>query len=206
LIPYLSLENEGTKQEESLDSKSDGEKAIISLIADIAYNLSIAKDFARDNDFLNSPGIVLIDELETHLHPNWQRQIIPILTSIFPAIQFFIATHSPQIVSSVNSESVFLCDNFNVDKVYLKTKGEDTNSLLKYIFNSTDRPEEYIGLLNRFNLLIEQKAPYADIEAIIREIANIESDDKSGTLSNLVGDLQLQLEAYKFDREYEENN
>ena len=158
LLPSIFLKNLDTKKEESLDNKSDGEKAIITLIADIAYNLSIAKDFSIDDDFLKSPGIVLIDEIETHLHPKWQREILPILTKLFPNIQFFVATHSPQIVASVNSESVFVFDNFNVDKVNLKTLGEDTNSLLRYIFEATDRPKSYIDLIEK----IETEAEIID--------------------------------------------
>ena len=205
LTPNLILENTETKQEESLDNKSDGEKAIITLISDIAYNLSLAKDFMKDNTFLNSPGIVIIDEIETHLHPNWQRQIVPILTTVFPNIQLFIATHSPQIVGSVKSDSVFICDNFHVNKVTLKTKGEDTNSLLKYIFNATDRPKEYMDLLQKFYEGIENNATYEQLEQIIGEVKRIESEDNSDSISDLLNEMRLQLEAYKFDREYAEN-
>jgi predicted ATP-binding protein involved in virulence len=143
LTPTLIIENIHRGMTDEIDNKSDGEKAIITLIADIAYNLSLAKDFTFDDEFLNSPGIVLIDEIESHLHPNWQREIIPILTTLFPNVQFFIASHSPQVVSAVKSESIFLCDNFLVEPIRLKTKGEDTNTLLRYIFNSTERPKEY---------------------------------------------------------------
>ncbi len=75
MTPNLVLENEETKQDEFIDYKSDGERALITLVADIAYNLSLAKDFTNDDDFLTSPGVVIIDEIETHLHPNWQRQL-----------------------------------------------------------------------------------------------------------------------------------
>jgi len=64
LVPTLALQEKGSKIKEILDDKSAGEKAIITLIADIAYNLSIAHDFTINNNFLKSPGIVLIDEIE----------------------------------------------------------------------------------------------------------------------------------------------
>lgn len=126
LIPTLSIqEKKGkTSRKEYLESKSEGEKTIITLVADIAYNLAIAKDFENDSDedFLKSRGVVMIDEIETHLHPNWQRKIVPILRKVFPNIQFFITTHSPQVVSSVASESVFVCEDFKVNKVNFRTK------------------------------------------------------------------------------------
>lgn len=205
LTPTLIIESLKTGKKEQIENKSDGEKAIITLIADIAYNLSLAKDFTIDNEFLNSLGIVLIDEIESHLHPNWQREIIPILTQLFPNIQFFIATHSPQVISSVNSESVFMCQDFQPLHVELKTKGEDTNSLLKFIFNSTDRPKEYITLINKFHYLIENKSEYAVIEELINKIDDIEKQDKSTDINSLIEELKLQLEAYKFEREHETN-
>lgn len=206
LIPVLVLENSQTKQDEYLDQKSDGEKAIITLIADIAYNLSLAKDFVFNDDVLQSSGVVLIDEIETHLHPNWQRKIIPMLTTIFPQIQFFIATHSPEVVSSVSSESVFACDKFMIRKIQLKTKGEDTNSLLKYIFGSTERPGEYIVLLQEFETLMEKNAEYTKLEHIIQKIKQIDSQDDANGISNLIDELNIQLSAYKFDREHENDN
>lgn len=206
LIPTLVLEYPNSQKEESLDNKSDGEKAIITLVADIAYNLSLAKDFVQNDDFLQSPGIVLIDEIETHLHPNWQRQIMPMLITIFPNIQFFVTTHSPQIISSVKSESVFSMENFNIRRIHLKTLGEDSNSLLKFVFDSTERPNKYVDLLEKFDLLIEQKADDKSIEGLINEIRKMEEEDNSQTASNLISNLILQMEAYKFDRENEKSN
>jgi predicted ATP-binding protein involved in virulence len=207
LTTSLVLLNTETQKEEDINNKSDGEKAIISLIADIAYNLSIAKDFTRDDDFLKSPGIVMIDEIETHLHPKWQREIIPILREVFPNIQFFVATHSPQIVASVPSECVFVCDNFKVDGVHLKTLGEDTNSLLKYIFDATDRPKEYVKLIEKIDSLIEKNESPESIKDLIHAIElKYNKEDKASGLSNLIDELNIRLAAYEFDRDYEKNN
>lgn len=206
LTPTLVIENIDTNKIDELENKSDGEKAIITLIADIAYNLSLAKDFTLDDNFLSSSGTVIIDEIESHLHPNWQRAIIPILLKVFPNIQFFIATHSPQVVSSVKSESVFVLQDFQVNKVELKTKGEDTNTLLKYIFNSTERPKEYIDLIQKFYTLIDEKAEYKLLNEVLAEIDAIEKQDKATDINSLLTQLRLELDAYKFDREYEANN
>ena len=206
LTPALFLKNNKTLKEENLDKKSDGEKAIITLISDIAYNLSIAKDFAVDNDFLKSSGIVIIDEIETHLHPKWQREILPILLKLFPNIQFFVATHSPQIVASVPSDSVFVCDNFKTEKVSLKTLGEDTNSILVEIFNATDRPKSYIKLIQQFDNLIDNDGNNAPkLEKIISEIKKMYEKDTGSGISDLIDELNIRLSSYKFDKEYEED-
>ncbi|MDP5292456.1 AAA family ATPase [Oceanimonas sp. CHS3-5] len=85
---------------------SDGVRAMISLVADIAFRC------ARLNGHLNeqapelTPGIVLIDEVDLHLHPAWQQRVINSLRSAFPNIQFIVSTHSPQVLSSVHKESI----------------------------------------------------------------------------------------------------
>jgi len=205
LTPKLTIKslNGTTDLEEDLTAKSDGEKAIITLVADIAYNLALAHDFEADENYLNSPGIVLIDEIEEHLHPNWQRKIIPILTSVFPKIQFFITTHSPQVISSVNSEHVFLCEDFKIGKVYLRTKGVDSNALLTFLFNSTERPKEYIDLVNKFDELIDNDVDISELERIIEKVTKLEEEDTGSDISSLVSELELQLEAYKFELEHE---
>lgn len=202
-IPKLYIELEGSGYREDLKFKSDGEKAIITLVADIAYNLALAHNFESDDKYLDSPGIVLIDEIEQHLHPNWQRKIIPILTSVFPKIQFFITTHSPQVISSVKSDHVFVCQDFTVGKMHLKTKGVDSNSLLKFIFNSTERPKEYIDLINEFDELIDKDADISELEHIIEKVTKLEEEDTGSDISSLIGELELQLEAYKFELEHE---
>jgi predicted ATP-binding protein involved in virulence len=206
LVPTLVLENIATREEESLDQKSDGEKSIISLVADIAYNLSIGNNFSQTDHFLSNPGIVIIDEIETHLHPNWQRQILPILTNVFPNIQFFVATHSPQVVSSVKSESVFVCENFNVQSIHLKTLGQDSNSLLKYVFDSTDRPFQYIDVLERFDQALSKNKNQKQLESILEEIKRLEEEDDSQNISGLINNLILKIESYKFDQDYEKDH
>lgn len=188
-----------------LENKSDGEKSIISLVADIAYNLSIANRLPEFN-YLNSEGIVLIDEIGAHLHPKWQRKIIPILREIFPNIQFFITTHSPQVISSIESSKIFLMENFTVTKFNFKTKGVDTNTLLHTVFNTNERPQNFIVLLEEFDSKIENKAKAVELQEIIDQIKKLFNDDPGSTnTDSLITELQIRLEAYKFDLENEIN-
>lgn len=207
LIPTIVLQDKETKQELDISSLSDGEKTILTLIADIAYNLSIANPEGKTTEeILSSKGIVLIDEIDAHLHPTWQREIVPLLLDLFPSIQFFVTTHSPQIIASVNSEQVFICDNFEVSQLTFKTKGLDSNTILRHIFNSTDRPKEYQELLSKFDELIEKRATITSIQQVLSQISDKENEDNQLDISQLVNELELRLEAYKFDLEHEENN
>ena len=85
---------------------SDGEKCLLALIGDLARRLAIANPH-MDNA-LHGEGVVLIDEIDMHLHPLWQRGIISKLGDVFPNCQFIISTHSPHILNHVQPEHIFL--------------------------------------------------------------------------------------------------
>lgn len=125
----------------NLEQLSDGEKIIILTVSDIAYRLSIANP--NSQNALNCCGIVLIDEIDLHLHPSWQRAFIPRLTATFQNIQFFITSHSPQVIGSVNKENVFRIDNFKIENLKAHTRGRDSNSLLRDVFDENERDIEF---------------------------------------------------------------
>ncbi len=93
-----------TGKELRIDNLSDGEKVFIALLGDIARRLAIANPGKRKP--LEGSGIILIDEIDLHLHPTWQRMVVPKLLHVFPNIQFIIATHSPQILSEVSAKHI----------------------------------------------------------------------------------------------------
>lgn len=82
---------------------SDGEKIYLALIGDLCHRLSLANP---NGDPLNGDGIVLIDEVDLHLHPQWQSEVVPALTRTFPNLQFIISTHSPHVLNSVPTDSL----------------------------------------------------------------------------------------------------
>jgi predicted ATP-binding protein involved in virulence len=79
---------------------SDGEKSYLALILDIARKMAMTHPISEHP--LEEDGIILIDEIDLHLHPSWQREVIGKLQTIFPNCQFIVTTHSPQVVSCVN--------------------------------------------------------------------------------------------------------
>lgn len=117
-----------------VDELSDGEKCYITLIGDIARRLAIC------NPSLENPlygvGIILIDELELHLHPSWQGEAIDKMRDVFPNCQFFITTHSPHIVQNLHldkEDSLTVLSNgevFNVSAEY----GTPVDEILSEIF------------------------------------------------------------------------
>ena len=125
------------------------------MVADIAKRLSIANPSL--GDCLQGSGIVLIDEIETHLHPEWQREVIPALTATFPNIQFFITTHSPQVLSNVKRESIFVIDNFEFVRDIPETFGLDSNSILRDVFETETSPSHARVAFQEVFKLLEQK-------------------------------------------------
>ena len=88
---------------------SDGEKCLLALIGDLARRLAIANPHIENA--LHGEGVILIDEIDMHLHPLWQRDIVSKLSSVFPNCQFILSTHSPHILNHVQPEHIFLLAN-----------------------------------------------------------------------------------------------
>ena len=91
-------------------SLSDGYRNVIKIILDIATRMCILNPYQKGNALKNTPGIVVIDEIDLSLHPTWQRKIIGILKELFPRIQFICATHSPFIIQSLEEGELIEMD------------------------------------------------------------------------------------------------
>ncbi|MCK6436643.1 AAA family ATPase [Rivihabitans pingtungensis] len=91
---------------------SDGYRAVLSLtfelIRQMAECYGAERLFSADKRQIVAPGVVLIDEVDAHLHPSWQRQIGPWLTRLFPQVQFIVTTHSPYVCQSATRGSVWV--------------------------------------------------------------------------------------------------
>lgn len=129
--PRLTLKKNGV--ELVVNQLSDGEKCLLTMIGDIARRLAMANPGSK-NPVQEGKGIVLIDELELHLHPLWQRNIIGNLCKAFPNCQFIITTHSPQIVGSAkNAEIIKFSEGEAFEGILNPEKspyGKDSSSVL----------------------------------------------------------------------------
>jgi predicted ATP-binding protein involved in virulence len=89
-----------------IDQLSDGEKCLIAMIGDLARRMAITNP-VRENP-LDGDGVVLIDEIDLHLHPKWQRIVVPRLIEVFPNCQFIISTHSPHVITHVHPDNLYV--------------------------------------------------------------------------------------------------
>jgi len=109
----LSHEVEGTLPIASLAS---GTKIAAGLAIDLASRMARANPhLGADALLYQTPGIVLIDEVDLHLHPTWQQQIVPALRRTFPLVQFILSTHSPQVIATVESDNIRILRDDRVD-------------------------------------------------------------------------------------------
>ena len=141
--PYPRMTIKKQDQELDIQQLSDGEKSLLALVGDLARRLAIANPSLDDP--LKASSVVLIDEIEQHLHPAWQREVIPKLTETFPNCQFIITTHSPQVFSQIKPNSVYILEKVD-DNVVVKhpssSFGRDSNRILEDLMKVPERPQE----------------------------------------------------------------
>ena len=127
---------------------SDGYKAFIGWIADLLGHMTDVLPEGQKIDDL--AGIVLVDEIDLHLHPSWQRRIVPDLARAFPKLQFVFTSHSPIVAATVESANVFVTDTDDhglatIRQLDEKTLGRTPDQLLLsgYFGLETTRPETF---------------------------------------------------------------
>ena len=103
---------------------SDGYRNVIKIVTDIATKMCILNPYLGKDALKETPGIVVIDELDLSLHPTWQRRIVRILKELFPKIQFICATHSPFIIQSLEPGELIALDTI-LDEEYSGQSIED---------------------------------------------------------------------------------
>lgn len=101
--------------EHPVGTLSEGSRAVLALVADIAFRCAVLNPHLGHEAF-NSPGIVLIDEIDMHLHVEWQQSILVALRQAFPHIQWVVTTHSPQVLSTVPASQIRVIPEIGSDE------------------------------------------------------------------------------------------
>ena len=122
---HMSIDKNGERL--NVLQLSQGEKSLMALVGDIARRLAMMNPGLENP--LEGDGIVLIDEVDMHLHPTWQRKIIDRLTATFPNCQFVLTTHSPLVISETKDVLVYSLDDGELTQ-QKSQYGQDANSVL----------------------------------------------------------------------------
>jgi len=172
----------------NINQLSSGEKQVILYVADIASRLSIANPRLENTN--EGEGVVLIDEIDTHLHPAWQRDIIPALTHVFPNVQFLVTTHSPQVLSNVKKECVHIIENFKRVPLTPSTFGADSNMILWDVFGVKKRPKHLQERLSEYYRALEKKSK----DEVLKILERIEEDYGSDRIDIKKARMDFQFE------------
>ena len=128
---------------------SDGERGSLALVLDLTRRLAQANPDLRE-PAAQAEAVVLIDEIDLHLHPKWQRQIVPNLSAAFPLCQFIATSHSPQVIGEVAHDRIQIIAD---GQVYSPTHsfGVDSSRVLEEIMDADPRAKEVRELLSEIS-------------------------------------------------------
>lgn len=132
---------------------SAGYQNVLCMAMELAYRSAVLNP--ELSDAKDTEGIVLIDEIEMHLHPAWQWKIVGALQNTFPKVQFIIATHSPIVLSSAKDSSLYLMKSVDEVKILDNVYGYKINDVLAFSQGSTDMPEEISAWYDKVEKLLD---------------------------------------------------
>ena len=144
----------------SINQLSDGEKCLLALIGDLARRLALANP--NEDNPLNGTGIVIIDEIDLHLHPSMQRSVMENLAKTFPNLQFIITTYSPQVIGSADDFKIFFLSKGLVDEDTIRENtatlfGKDSNLILEEYMGTSSRDAEIQHTLDQLFDFLSKK-------------------------------------------------
>lgn len=179
---------------------SDGQRVLFGLLGDITRRLMLLNPVADDP--LLGNGVVLIDEVELHLHPSWQQKIILILRDSFPNIQFIMTTHSPHVITTVEHEcirSIYIDNETNTFKYEIPkfTKGAESNVVLEDVFYVDPRPQdvEEVKWLDQYIKLVNNDQWDSEEAKELRTRLDKWGKNKETELDKI--DIEISLRAFK---------
>ncbi|EKD08982.1 AAA family ATPase [Limnospira platensis] len=167
--PTLLLDKNGVTL--NINQLSDGERGILALILDLVQRLLQANP-ELENPVQDGKAVVLIDELDLHLHPQWQRMVVHKLTEIFPNCQFIATTHSPQMIGEVKPENIIILDQDKQPYIPDQSLGMDSNWILRFLMETPERD-------------MDTQKKLEDVESLIADKNFSEATEKINSLRQL---------------------
>ncbi|ONH55175.1 Predicted ATP-binding protein involved in virulence [Pseudomonas cedrina] len=152
--PHLHMAIDKSGNTLDVSQLSQGEKSIMALVGDIARRLAMMNPSLKNP--LHGEGVVLIDEVDLHLHPKWQRRLIHQFTETFPNCQFILTTHSPLVISDTKDILCYVLDDGELEErngLY----GLDANQVLLSVMDTDVRNSEVQARLDKLLELLQDK-------------------------------------------------
>lgn len=171
------VDKQGTEHTLEYRQLSDGYRNVIGLAADIAYRCIQLNPHLGENAVIDTKGVVLIDELDLHLHPNWQMNIVDDLKGVFPNIQFITTTHSPFITQSVSDVELIDLDK-GINDVQINPKDLPLSKVATDVIKvkgtrSNDFKERFEKAKQEFDKLENESPTMEDYLKISEALGNL---------------------------------
>ena len=163
-----------------LSLHSDGVHYFTEMVAELAYRCIVLNGFKKDKAIDEATGIVMIDELDLHLHPKWQRHVVGDLKTAFPNIQFVVTTHSPFIVQSLKSEELIILDE------QIKKDGDPDMKGIEDVAAN----EMGVDDVPRSEAFLEMQKVAEKYYALIQQGKTSISDEETAILRNKLNELE----------------
>ena len=141
------------KTEIPISKLSAGYQSLLWMIMDLAYRVCLLNPELESREQVT--GIVLIDEIDLHLHPKWQWNVIEALRKTFAGVQFIIATHSPIVISAAKEANLILLDDAGEVNYLPDCYGYEVEDVLRYRQESVSRPKKVKSLVDEIENAIE---------------------------------------------------
>lgn len=186
-----------------VDDLSDGFRSILSMVADLAYRMVRLNPQLGADAVVGTPGVVLIDEIDMHLHPLWQQTVLLDMQRAFPNVQFIVTTHSPQVLSSVPAESVRVLvwgRSFEGVRRVSFTMGASSAQILQDIQNVTLRSERLpiVQSLKRYLELVSEDKWDSEEALTLRKQLDAWSNGNEPAL--LRADMDIRMRKFRRQR------
>ncbi len=165
-------EFDGTLRAFELAQLSDGYRNLLALVLDFARRL--AQDNPNSSNPLEAPGILLIDEIELHLHPRWQQKVIPAVRAVFPNTHLIVSTNSPAVLTIVRREHIKLLGGdhqFDLIPADVGTYGADNSRVLVEVFGTCPQPQhiDTVQQLAEYWQAVENQEHDTDQTKVLRQ-------------------------------------
>jgi predicted ATP-binding protein involved in virulence len=196
----LDWKSGNTEKELRIEQLSDGYRTTLAMVMDIAARMAEANPKAKSP--LEADGVVMIDEVDLHLHPGWQQTILSDLVSTFPRVQFIVSTHSPQIVSTVKPTQIRVIDwqgeKPTLKQVYFSEGAEFQQVLMDVLGVKSSRAEhlEIVKSLRKYQQYVENNQWDSEDAKNLRK----ELDDWAGEYESELSNLDMDISIRKLDR------
>ena len=187
---FGELAYKDSKEDMAISKLSAGYQSLLWMIMDLAYRVCLLNPELSDRSQIK--GIVLIDEIDMHLHPKWQWNIIKALSTTFENVQFVIATHSPIVISSAKEANLILLDEEQGVTYLPECYGYAVEDVLCYRQESVSRPKNVKVLIDQINESVDDEN-FTDAEKALTQLKSILGEENSEfkKMSGVVADAKM---------------